>query len=51
MLDHNSIYISIDSLVARALLKKQEGDDVVIRLAGGEKTYLIDIVEYRQVTA
>jgi transcription elongation factor GreB len=50
-LDHNPNYISIDSPVARALLKKQEGDEVVIRLAGGEKTYLIDAVEYRQVTA
>ena len=50
-LDHNSNYISIDSPVARALLKKQEGDEVVIRLAGGEKTYLIDAVEYRQVVA
>lgn len=47
-LDHNSNYISIDSPVARALLKKQEGDEVVIRLAGGEKTYIIDAVEYRQ---
>lgn len=50
-LDHNPNYISIDSPVARALLKKQEGDEVVIRLAGGEKTYLIDVVEYRQVVA
>ena len=50
-LDHHSNYISIDSPVARALLKKQEGDEVVIRLAGGEKTYIIDAIEYRQVTA
>lgn len=50
-LDHNPNYISIDSPVARALLKKQEGDEVVIRLAGGEKTYIIDAVEYRQVVA
>lgn len=48
-LDHNPNYISIDSPVARALLKKQEGDEVIIRLAGGEKTYIIDAVEYRQV--
>jgi transcription elongation factor GreB len=48
-LDHHACYISIDSPVARALLKKQEGDEVVIRLAGGEKTYLIDTVEYRSV--
>ena len=50
-LDHHSSYISIDSPVARALLKKQEGDEVVIHLAGGEKTYIIDAVEYRQVVA
>ncbi|MEL0637989.1 MULTISPECIES: transcription elongation factor GreB [Marinomonas] len=46
-LDHNSAYISIDSPVARALLKKEEGDEVAIHLAAGEKTYLIDAIEYR----
>ena len=48
-LDHHADYISIDSPVARALLKKQEGDEVTIRLAAGEKTYFIETVEYRLV--
>ncbi|MEP7729240.1 transcription elongation factor GreB [Marinomonas primoryensis] len=49
-LDHDFSYISIDSPVAKALLKKQQGDEVVIRLAAGEKTYFIDTIEYRQVS-
>ncbi|MBR7889114.1 transcription elongation factor GreB [Marinomonas sp. A79] len=48
-LDHHERYISIDSPVARALLKKREGDEVVIVLAGREKTYYIDKVEYLEV--
>ncbi|NLQ18103.1 transcription elongation factor GreB [Marinomonas sp. M1K-6] len=48
-LDHHGAYISIDSPVARALLKKQQGDEVTIRLAGGEKTYFIEAIEYRQI--
>ena len=50
-LDHHHAYISIDSPVARALMKKQEGDDVIIQLVSGEKTYVIDAVEYRQMPA
>ncbi|WCN16171.1 transcription elongation factor GreB [Marinomonas mediterranea] len=46
-LDHHSDYISIDSPVAKALLKKEEGDEVTIRRAEGEKLYYIDSVEYR----
>jgi len=49
-LDHNPAYISIDSPVAKALLKKQEGDDVVIRLATGEKTYFVEAIEYRPIS-
>ena len=48
-LDHHANYISIDSPVARALLKKQEGDEVEIRLAVGERTYFVESIEYRQV--
>lgn len=48
-LDHDPAYISIDSPVAKALLKKQEDDEVTIRLAAGEKVYIIDTIEYRQV--
>ena len=50
-LDHDPAYISIDSPVAKALLKKQEDDEVTIRLATGEKVYIIDTIEYRQVPA
>ncbi|MGB5996784.1 MAG: transcription elongation factor GreB [Marinomonas sp.] len=50
-LDHNPAYISIDSPVARALLKKEEGDEVLIRLAAGEKCYVIDTIEYRAPAA
>ena len=46
-LDHHADYISVDSPVAKALLKKEEGDEVLIRRAEGEKLYLIDQVEYR----
>lgn len=46
-LDHHTSYISIDSPVARALLKKQEGDEVTIHLAASEKTYFIETIEYR----
>ncbi|MCV2403467.1 transcription elongation factor GreB [Marinomonas sp. C2222] len=49
-LDHDPAYISIDSPVAKALLKKQEGDEVMIRLAAGEKVYFIDHIEYRPFT-
>lgn len=49
-LDHHGSYISIDSPVARALLKKYEGDEVSILLAGKNKTYYIDGVEYRDAT-
>ncbi|WP_417538001.1 transcription elongation factor GreB [Marinomonas sp.] len=49
-LDHDARYISIDSPVARALLKKQEGDEVMIRLAAGEKSYVVDAIEYRTIT-
>ncbi len=48
-LDHHASYISIDSPVARALLKKQEGDEVAIRLAAGEKVYFIEAIEYRSI--
>ncbi|MBJ7538927.1 transcription elongation factor GreB [Marinomonas transparens] len=48
-LDHDPAYISIDSPVAKALLKKQAGDEVVIRLSAGEKIYFIDSIEYRPV--
>ena len=49
-LDHHADYISMDSPVAKALLKKEEGDEVLIRRAQGEKLYFIERVEYRPIT-
>jgi len=40
-------FISIDSPVARALLGKREGDDVVVRVPKGEVAYAVVRVEYR----
>lgn len=45
-LEHDERYISIDSPVARALLKKEEGDDVMLRRAQGERLYTIERIEY-----
>ncbi len=49
-LDHDSRYISIDSPMAKALMKKQEGDEIVLKLAAGVVTYLIDKVEYKVIS-
>jgi len=40
-------FISIDSPVARALLGKREGDDVVVRVPKGEVAYSVVRVEYK----
>jgi transcription elongation factor GreB len=40
-------FISIDSPVARALLGKREGDDVVVRVPKGEVAYTVVRVEYK----
>jgi transcription elongation factor GreB len=45
-IDHNDDYISMDSPVAKSLLKRREGDEVLLRRAGGEKTYFIELIEY-----
>ncbi|WP_426149561.1 transcription elongation factor GreB [Pseudomonas sp. DC3000-4b1] len=39
-------YISIDSPMARALLKKQEGDEVVVQTPGGEAMWYVAQVQY-----
>jgi transcription elongation factor GreB len=39
-------YISIDSPMARALLKKAEGDEVVVQTPGGEATWYINRISY-----
>ena len=45
--DMTKRFISIDSPVARALLGKRAGDDVVVRVPKGEVTYTVVRVEYR----
>jgi transcription elongation factor GreB len=41
-------YISMDSPLARALMKKSEGEEVAVRRPKGETTYTILSVAYRQ---
>lgn len=44
--DSNDDYISIDSPLARALIKKQIDDDVIIETANGQKEYYVIDIEY-----
>ena len=46
-IDHAPGYISVDSPLARALLKKQVGEEVTVMAPGGERTHVIEKVEYR----
>ncbi|WP_028941425.1 transcription elongation factor GreB [Pseudomonas vranovensis] len=39
-------YISIDAPMARALLKKEEGDEVVVQTPSGEATWYINRITY-----
>lgn len=39
-------YISVDSPLARALLKKQVDDEVIIKLPAGNKVFFINRIEY-----
>ena len=39
-------YISVDSPMARALLKKQVDDEVIVRLPDGEAVYYVDQISY-----
>lgn len=39
-------YISIDSPMARALLKKEEGDEVVVHTPTGEATWYVNSITY-----
>lgn len=45
-IDPSKHWISIDSVVARALLKKEEGDEVTVKAPGGETTYIVESVSY-----
>ena len=40
-------YISVDSPMARALLKKEVGDEVVLRTRDSEEIYMITAIRYR----
>lgn len=42
-------YISIDSPMARALLKKEEGDEVIVTTPTGPATWYIAQISYEQV--
>jgi transcription elongation factor GreB len=44
-------YISIDSPMARALLKKEEGDEVIVPTPGGDMCWWVNKVEYRKQPA
>jgi transcription elongation factor GreB len=44
--DFKDHYISVDSPMAKALLKKQVDDEVFIRLPSGQKTFFISDIEY-----
>jgi transcription elongation factor GreB len=44
--DHAPDYISMDSPLARALMKRTAGDEVVLDLPAGRKTYLLLEVSY-----
>ncbi|CCO40979.1 Transcription elongation factor greB (fragment) [Vibrio nigripulchritudo SFn135] len=41
-------YISIDSPMARALLKKEVDDECVVRTPEGEKEWFINAIQYDQ---
>ena len=44
--DFKKEYISIDSPLARALLKKEVDDDVLVKLPDGKKTFFINSIKY-----
>ncbi|MDY7560557.1 transcription elongation factor GreB [Pseudomonas sp. 10B1] len=45
---HRNDYISIDSPMARALLKKQEGDEVAVQTPSGEAVWFIESIVYEK---
>ncbi len=44
--DMDKRYISMDSPVAKAILKKQLDDEVVVRIPSGEQIYFIEAIHY-----
>lgn len=47
-IDHAPGYISIDAPLARALLKKQAGDEVIVQTPAGEQAYYITRITYEE---
>lgn len=45
--DMDKRYISMDSPLAKALLKKELGDEIEVQRPKGEVTYLIDAISYQ----
>jgi len=41
-------WISVDSVMARALLKKSEGDEITVRAPGGETVYCVEAISYNE---
>lgn len=46
--DMEEAYISIDSPIAKALIKKQVGDEVIVRAPGGEVSYEVVEIRYQE---
>ncbi|MDP0563581.1 MAG: transcription elongation factor GreB [Candidatus Endonucleobacter sp. (ex Gigantidas childressi)] len=46
-IDTNNTHISIDSPMAKAMLGKQENDEINVQTPSGEKTWLIQIIQYQ----
>ena len=44
--DRENHFISIDSPLAIALLKREPGDEVEVQLPGGKQVYIITAIEY-----
>jgi transcription elongation factor GreB len=44
--DHQEHYISIDSPLAKALLKREHGEEVTVQVPGGTNRYLVTDIEY-----
>lgn len=45
-IDTSRHWISVDSVVARALLKREEGDEVCVNAPGGRMVYIVETVSY-----
>tara|TARA_Y100001960_G_scaffold327401_1_gene413698 strand:- start:357 stop:842 length:486 start_codon:yes stop_codon:yes gene_type:complete len=41
--------ISVSSPIARAFIGKEEGDEVIVRTPGGQRTFEIEKIEYKKI--